>query len=432
LASRTDYQFEDRPDDQRNRFARDRDRVLYTSAFRRLAGVTQVAAAGEGEFFHNRLTHSLEVAQISRRLAERLLGERPDLRGLDPDVVETAGLAHDLGHPPFGHAGEEELDACVRRAGNPDGFEGNAQTFRILTKLAARRNGLVGLNLTRASLDATLKYPWFRQASGKRYRKFSAYTSERDEFSFARGLHTRGDDSQSIEAQIMDWADDIAYAVHDLYDFFRAHLIPLDRLAIDTEERTRFVRSAVDRWAEEGRPVATDVAEIESLLDRLLQLFPLRGPFDGSQAHRGYLREYTSALIGHYIQSETSVAAGTGDPSIAVTAEGRAEVEILKALTWHYVIENPALTTIQHGHRRVIRTLFRTFLRDGRGRRELLPVTVRESLETALVGATQDEAMRAVARSASDAVASLTEDGALRLYQRFLGVNPGSVLTPVV
>jgi dGTPase len=147
--------------DQRKEFQRDRDRILYSSHFRRLAGVTQVANASEGHFFHNRLLHTLKVAQVGRRIAESLVAGDPNIP-IDADVVETASLAHDLGHPPFGHAGESALSECIEKAGDLEGFDGNAQTFRILTRLAVRDDDCTGLNLTRASLAATIKYPWVR------------------------------------------------------------------------------------------------------------------------------------------------------------------------------------------------------------------------------------------------------------------------------
>ena len=174
------YYDTDRAGDQRNPFQRDRDRILYTSAFRRLAWVTQVVSSWEGEPFHNRLTHTLEVAQIGRRLAEKLSREQPqeaeEIGGVDSEVVEAAALAHDLGHPPFGHAAERELDELMRGAEVPDGFEGNAQTFRVLTKLSIRSTDFPGLNLCRATLNAVLKYPWHRQTVPKRrQQKWGAY-----------------------------------------------------------------------------------------------------------------------------------------------------------------------------------------------------------------------------------------------------------------
>src|ERR1700722_18335562 len=151
--------------DKRSPAQRDRDRLVYSSAFRRLAEVTQVVAAASGYVFHNRLTHSLQVAQVGRRLAEKLLRDLPedvsslDVPSIDPDVVEAAGLAHDLGHPPFGHVIEYELNDLSKDFG---GYEGNAQSFRILTRLAFHRYEYDGLNLTAATLAAVLKYPWFR------------------------------------------------------------------------------------------------------------------------------------------------------------------------------------------------------------------------------------------------------------------------------
>ncbi len=180
-----------REGEERHESERDCDRILYSSAYRRLTGVTQVVASSEIQLFHNRLTHTLKAAQIARRLAERFL-RKPEtqelaanLGGLDPSVAEAAAMAHDLGHPPFGHIAEAALnDECCQRG--LDGFEGNAQTFRIVTKLTQRNSQNPGLNLTRATLNAILKYPWMRAAVPGRDKKFGAYTSEIDDLTFAR------------------------------------------------------------------------------------------------------------------------------------------------------------------------------------------------------------------------------------------------------
>ena len=182
----------DRAQDQRTDGQRDRDRILHSSALRRLAGVTQVALANERYVFHNRLTHTLKVAQVARRLAEYAIVDQGDaassLGGIDPDVVEAAALAHDLGHPPFGHIAERVLDELVRKTGNSNGFEGNPQSFRTVTRLALRHEGFPGLNLTRATLNAILKYPWLRETGGGlRERKWGAYSSERETSSSGRG-----------------------------------------------------------------------------------------------------------------------------------------------------------------------------------------------------------------------------------------------------
>ena len=189
-----------------------------------------------GYVFHNRLTHSLKVAQIERRIAEYLNREYPRevgaLGGIDCDAAEAAGLAHDLGHPPFGHIAETELDKLVRDAGVQDGFEGNAQSFRIVAALATSdaRDGnafpIRGLNLTRRTLDGILKYPWPYGASRNK-KKWGYYSTERDVFAWARG--TRPKYQRSIIAEIMDWADDITFAIHDLLDFYVAGRIPIDR-----------------------------------------------------------------------------------------------------------------------------------------------------------------------------------------------------------
>ncbi|NJL29795.1 MAG: dNTP triphosphohydrolase [Thermoanaerobaculia bacterium] len=216
---------EPRSIDQRTPAERDRDRILYSSALRRLVGVTQVVDPAEGHAFHNRLLHTFKVAQIGRRLAQKLLKEQPEearaLGEVDPEVVEAAALAHDLGHPPFGHIAERELDELLRKQGDMEGFEGNAQSFRILTKLAFVAKQHPGLNLTRATLNATLKYPWRRQTAGKGQHKWGAYYSERPELEWARQNGPRGE-TRCVEAELMDWADDITYAVHDLEDFYRA------------------------------------------------------------------------------------------------------------------------------------------------------------------------------------------------------------------
>ncbi len=247
---------------QRTRFERDRDAIVHSNALRRLAGVTQVVSPSEGHVFHNRLTHTLEVAQIAQRLAEKIRGEN-DVKllesygGLDVNVVEAAALAHDLGHPPFGHVAEHELDRLVLEEKSPsaEGFEGNAQAFRILTKLAVRQIDSPGLNLTAAVLNATLKYPYLQENKGTEtppkpaHRKWGAYRSERDDLAFARKLQDRNrEDWQSLEAEIMDWSDDIAYAVSDTEDFFRAGLIPLDRFLREERFPDDFASRVFDRW----------------------------------------------------------------------------------------------------------------------------------------------------------------------------------------
>ena len=297
------YYDTDRADDQRNPFQRDRDRILYTSAFRRLAWVTQVVSSWEGEPFHNRLTHTLEVAQIGRRLAEKLLNEQPEIGGVDPEVVEAAALAHDLGHPPFGHAAERELDQLMRDAGAPDGFEGNAQTFRILTRLAIRSTDFDGLNLCRATLNAVLKYPWHRQTSPeRRYQKWGAYGAESDEFEWVRGPEPR-DTRKCAEAELMDFADDIAYAVHDVEDFYRVGLIPLDRLARYDDEVNKFLEGAFESLQKSGQTAPYEKSDCQDAFRELLNIFSISEPYQGNKRQRANLRSMTASLIGRYVNA---------------------------------------------------------------------------------------------------------------------------------
>ena len=412
----------------RSNFQRDRDRVLYAPQFRRLSGVTQVASAVMGDVFHNRLTHSLKVAQIGRRLAERLLGEDPELgEVLDADVVETAGLAHDIGHPPFGHDGERvicdalDLDRFAGGFEGAHGFEGNAQSFRVLTRLTSHaensRDDLspgeeLGLNLTRASLNAVLKYPWMRGHPGKNPKKWGAYRDDEERFAWVR-LGQLGTEP-GLEAALMDWADDVTYAVHDLMDFYRAGLIPAHLLSKSKAEREWFV-SKVSSSTLRCRYSA---CELERMLESVL--YPLKGlirPHHGGRDQQQIIDSATSALITQFV-SAVSICNGS---SVQIRSDTRDQVKLLQQTTNVFVIEDPRIVRIREGQREMLKALFGFYMDVVNGSRSkaLLPEAIRERLGNG------DYPSRIVA----DLLAGMTERQVIQTYQQFRGIRPNQPIT---
>jgi dGTPase len=416
--------------DQRTEFERDRDRVLYASAFQRLAGITQIVRAGEADVFHTRQQHSIKVAQVGRRLAQLLLKKHPVAarrHGLDPEVVEAACLAHDLGHPPFGHIGEKTLDALVRKGGDQDGFEGNAQSFRILTKLAVRFADQRGIDLTRATLAATLKYPWFRENKGSKRKKWSSYRSEAKDFEFARQFHAAvGSENKTLEAELMDWSDDVAYSVHDLEDFHRCNAIPWRKIFDDPE---LILTHAAQGAA--GKPSVV-YARLKRAYVRLEKHLKgnygslLTEPYEGSSEQREQLRRMTSQLIGRYILAIKLIPAKFGDRMVEFNQDDVDEVTILKQITRDYIIGSPALIAQQHGQKRIITDLFNEIseaLTSDTEYPAFLPVRLRYLRPIAGVNN---------ARFVADCIAGLSEREALGLHGRLFGTATGSVLDPIV
>lgn len=442
-------------------------------AFRRLAGVTQVVSPGEGEIFHNRLTHSIKVAQIARRFAENLAEKNADIvaawGGLDPEVTEAAALAHDLGHPPFGHIAEEELDHLIKSeldAGTPggpfcglaegyrrhsraasdhpsrliEGYEGNAQSFRIVTRLAIRReSSCYGLDLTRATLNAILKYPWKSGGNSKKPTKYGAYECDADAFEFARdGSRSFGRSPnlvRSLEAQIMDWSDDIAYSVHDTEDFYRAGLIPLERLT-GGPESDRFLEYAADQAERAGIPAGT-ASEFVKVFNRLFKSrIRVREPFNGTQEQQQLLYEFVSDSINQFVTG-TSLREPPGDDGEAVvySPDVRLEVFLLKQLTWRYVIDNPSLAGHQLGQRLAIRVLFREFNAAIKEQRwALFPPFFRDRARTLHEENAESGEMPAKerVRLVSDTISSMTDKQAFLVYHQFTGSGLGSMLDPVI
>ena len=319
--------------DSRGDFARDRARVLHSAALRRLADKTQVVGPRDGDTPRTRLTHSLEVAQISRGIGEGM--------GLSPDLCEMAGLTHDIGHPPYGHNGEVALDEVA-----PCGFEGNAQTLRILARLEPKvliDGTSFGLNLTRASLDAAVKYPVTRtNADGSVNRKYSAYDEDAAVLEWVREGHVDG--APPMEAQVMDFSDDIAYSVHDVEDGIVSGRVSL-RVLWD------FVELAA--LAEKG--AAAFGGDADSLVDaadrlRSLPAIAAASEFDYSLGAWTGLKALTSQLVGRYVGAVTRATLGGNEGMTLGRQHGRlvvppdveAEVRLLKTVAVLYVMDQPA------------------------------------------------------------------------------------------
>lgn len=422
---------------------RDRDRILYTGALQRLASVTQVTASESGYTFHNRLSHSLKVAQVGRRNAERLqsLVEKKEINGeaarlvtaLDPDAVEASCLGHDLGHPPFGHTAEKALhDRSTQHV--RDGFNGNAQSFRIVTRLAVRSREQ-GLNLTRRTLDGLLKYPWAYRPSDPpddRARHWGYYDEDSEAFAFAREFRSDKESDppeRCLEAALMDWADDLTYAVHDVDDFFRAGLIPLDRLQNETSSEVRRLRRMLED-AEQSDPGALRGYDPEELVEVARLRFSVGGPsepYDHTQAARAAMRTLGSRLITDYLDAFTVTNdPGSGKVKLQIDPNIVREVEALKLLVTVYVVRRPGLSVVQHGQQRLIRSLYDYYFKASAagtdGDRRLFPPGVKERLENT------DNSPEARARIVVDLIAGLTEDSAMQLHQRLTGGRPGPVL----
>jgi len=451
---------------ERTQFQRDRARVLHSSALRRLAAKTQVVRAGASDFPRTRLTHSLECAQIGRELGEML--------GCDPDLVDAACLAHDLGHPPFGHNGETAL-ALLADAGGPlacGGFEGNAQSLRLLTRLEPKVPS-AGLNLTRATLDAALKYPWLPPASistaapaagarGERaagadlslvavpappagltlpaHAKYGAYQSDISAFLWIRAGAPEG--RRCLEAQVMDWADDVAYSVHDLEDGLYAGLVSVKSLA-DHAERTAVSAVACAQYCPASWHVTA--AELETVFAEFMTLDCWQLTFDGGPASLAAAKNLTSELVGRlcFAAEQATLAAavtlsGATPPSrtaaipcgpstptrpsvlvhqprlsrydadLVVPRRQRLECALLKAVAAHYVMSREGVAEQQAREREVITELALAIERGA-------PATLDPVFQPAWGAAATDEERR---RVIIDQVASLTDTSALAWHDR--------------
>jgi dGTPase len=384
----------------RTPFARDRARVLHSGALRRLAGKTQVVEPGGGAHWpgavpRTRLTHSLECAQVGRELGASL--------GCDADLVDAACLAHDLGHPPYGHNGERALDEVAQPCG---GFEGNAQSLRVLTRLEVKVDG-AGLNLTRAALDAATKYPWPR-SDGR--VKYGVYDDDLPVFHWLR--EGAEGERRCLEAQVMDWADDVAYSVHDLEDGIAAGLVRLPALR-DPDEQAALCALAVEHYVQPG--LAPD---LPGVLEELLALPLWPAGFDGTSGALAALKALTSGFIGRFCRAAldaTREQHGRGPlrrhgADLVVPRGTRAECALLKAVAARYVMARPGVAAVQAREREVLAEL--AVLLCDRAPDALDPARAEDWHAAA------DDAARL--RVVVDQVASLTDAAAAALHQRLL------------
>ncbi|MFG2022381.1 deoxyguanosinetriphosphate triphosphohydrolase [Streptomyces sp. NPDC048825] len=410
----------------RTAFQRDRARVLHSAALRRLAGKTQVVTPGTLPHSRlrssggtpieawdasprTRLTHSLECAQVGRELGAAL--------GCDPDLVEAACLSHDLGHPPFGHNGEQALNEFAKDCG---GFEGNAQSLRLLTRIEPKRFQRseetgdlvsVGLNLTRAALDAATKYPWPRGAhpTDPASRKFGVYDDDRPVFDWVR--KGAPDHRICFEAQVMDWSDDVAYSVHDVEDGLHAGHIDPGCLYAEPERQSVFA-VAIGRYV----PADTDPAELAEALDRLLDQEWWPHGYDGSAVAQARLKDATSQLIGRFClaaEAATRAAYGTGRltryaAELVVPRSARLECAVLKAVADRYVMQRAEQERLRADQRIVVAELA-----------EALTARAPDGLDPqfrALFDEASDD--RARKRVLVDQIASLTDASARSLNAR--------------
>ncbi len=426
------------PKDHRHAAERDRDRILHSAAFRRLQGKTQVFGIGQADFYRTRLTHSVETAQIARAIAQNLLIEQPLLEHcLVPELAEAAALAHDLGHPPFGHAGEQTLDACMREVSHRAGlagkkflrFEGNAQTFHILVAAEPKSPSYPGLNLTRATLAGVLKYPYEQDIGNNKF----VFSSDLPVAKWAL-LHggailkakdrlKHGPPRTSIACQILDWADDCAYSVHDVEDALQAQFLHPGDL-----EQTRFARRVFAHYEETRKEEAVPKLDFSEVRERLFDLEQriLPSEHGDERAHRkAAMRDILNDLITS-VSVEASKGSKRADFSwqLIVPQEARILSVLCKSVIWEAVIIDPRVAAMSTKGREILRDLFQLLLEEVLEKKSvaLFPRYYRPIIEECL-GDGQMEAARAVCNF----LALMTDMDALRLHALLRGSKASSV-----
>lgn len=455
----------------RTDWSRDQSRLLHSPSFRRLAGKTQLFPAGENDFFRNRLTHSLEVSKIARTIACRLNHEQQAFQAepIDLDLIDFACMAHDLGHPPFGHIGERALNRIMKRAG---GFEGNAQTFRILSRLEKRErdeedpnDARRGLNLTSRALASTIKKhhvvrPDSEKIAAGKVDK-GIYESDEDAYKFVVSKTYAECPDQvgiTIESSIMDISDDIAYATYDFEDILKSGFFsPIDMVSLSPDRKVEVCRR-VTKGIRDWYPDTPDFTDddyaqvVAGILSNPFFAIPteyfdaFRGEvtedqlFASALGLAGFLNDasenvakktanridLTSGLVELFVNNVEWTSSPSGHLKISTVQmpiEVLRIVETLKHLAFVLVVKSPNVSISEQKGTFVVQSLWRNLYRSSLGV-EMMPADVRHVFEAA--ASAEDRA-----RAACDFIAGMTDQYALALHSRMIGATSTSVHVPV-
>lgn len=400
-----------RTDDYRSPFQIDRDRIIHSSEFRRLQGKTQVFLPGEYDFYRTRLTHSIEVAQIGRSICNYLFSTENEFLNenffIDPDLVESICLAHDLGHPPFGHAGERTINLLMKKYG---GFEGNAQTLRLITEIFYRADaGRRGMNPTRAFLDGILKYKCL-------YKNFLSpenhflYNEQKKyiDFVFGRktvlsifGSYSKLNKFRSIECQIMDWADDTAYAVNDLVDSISGGFITIAKLVQWqsennlTEYQHKIVSDMIE-WIKDGKFKPKFGMQIGDFVKAC-----------SLKKKKTFLDKFTNRYK-YELEIEKSILE---------------KAQLYKRISVELVFRSPQLHQMEYKGKYMIEKMFRLFEENyvtRLGKMKLLP-----DFTDRIIRSEKNKSKRA--RLICDQIAGMTDSYAMRTYRRLFDPDYSSI-----
>jgi dGTPase len=426
------------PKDHRHPTERDRDRILHSSAFRRLQGKTQVFGIGQADFYRTRLTHSIEAGQIARAIANNMLVEEPRLEScLRPELAEAVALAHDLGHPPFGHGGEKTLDACMKdvsgrarlRGKGALRFEGNAQTFHVLMAAEPKSPSYPGLNLTRATLAGVMKYPYEQDTGNDKFIFASdagtARWALRDGTNLvtAKQMEKGGRPLTSVACQILDWADDCAYSIHDVEDALQAQFLRPGDLT-----DARFAQRVLQHYEETRESECVPALTLQEIRERLRALKQrVRPPESGDE--RAHRKEALRNILNELI-TEVEVQPRSGSQrddfawALIVPTESRILSAVCKSIIWEAVITDPRVAAMTTKGKEILHDLFYLLVGELVEKQSdaLFPRYYRPIIAESM-GKGECEAARGVCNF----LALLTDMDALRLHALLRGSKASSI-----